>query len=73
MSKIVNTYTLVYWDDADWVVGMLKEVPGVVSQGKSLDDLMENIIDAYNELIHSSTTVFPAKSTQERKMEISFC
>lgn len=40
--------TLQYWTDDGWYVGKLKEVPGVFSQGKTLDDLTENIRDAYN-------------------------
>ena len=38
---------LEYWLDEDWYVGRLKEVPGVFSQGVSLQELEENIRDAY--------------------------
>jgi len=40
-------FTLEYWVDDDWYVGKLKEVPGVFSQGESLEALEENIRDAY--------------------------
>jgi predicted RNase H-like HicB family nuclease len=40
-------FTLEYWQDDGWFVGKLKEVPGVFSQGKTLEELKENIIDAY--------------------------
>ena len=40
-------FTLEYWMDDDWYVGKLKEVPGVFSQGASLEELEENIRDAY--------------------------
>jgi len=40
-------FTLVYWEDDDFYVGRLKEVPGVFSQGKTLNELEENIRDAY--------------------------
>ena len=40
-------FTLEYWQDDGWFVGRLKEVPGVFSQGKSLEELKENISDAY--------------------------
>jgi predicted RNase H-like HicB family nuclease len=33
--------------DDNWYVGRLKEVPGVFSQGESLEELEENIRDAY--------------------------
>ena len=40
-------FTLEYWIDDGWYVGKLKEVPGIFSQGESLDALEENIKDAY--------------------------
>ncbi len=39
--------TLEYWIDDDWFVGRLKEVPGVFSQGETLEELEENIQEAY--------------------------
>lgn len=41
-------FTLEYWIDEGWYVGRLKEVPGVFSQGESLQQLEENIRDAYH-------------------------
>jgi predicted RNase H-like HicB family nuclease len=40
-------FTLEYWVDEKWYVGRLREVPGVFSQGKSLEELEDNIQDAY--------------------------
>jgi predicted RNase H-like HicB family nuclease len=41
------TYTLRYvWEDENQISGYLLEVPGVCSQGKSLDSLKENIKEA---------------------------
>ena len=40
-------FTLEYWMDDDWYVGKLQEVPGVFSQGETLDELEDNIRDAY--------------------------
>jgi predicted RNase H-like HicB family nuclease len=39
-------YTLVYWQDGEWLVGRLRERPEVFSQGRSLQDLEENIKEA---------------------------
>ena len=39
--------TLEYWIDDGWHVGRLREVPGIFSQGETLDELIENIRDAY--------------------------
>lgn len=44
-------FTLEYWQDDGWLVGRLKEVPGVFSQGKSLEELRENVIDAYRMML----------------------
>jgi predicted RNase H-like HicB family nuclease len=40
-------FTLEFWEDDGWYVGKLKEVPGVFSQGETLEELEENIADAY--------------------------
>ena len=40
-------FTLEYWIDDEWYVGRVKEVPGVFSQGESLEELEENIKDAF--------------------------
>ncbi len=42
-----RSFTLEYWPDAGGFVGHLREVPGVFSQGESLEELEENIRDAY--------------------------
>jgi predicted RNase H-like HicB family nuclease len=44
-------FTLEYWADEGWFVGRLKEVPGVFSQGETLDELKENIADAYRMML----------------------
>ena len=44
-------FTLEYGIDNGWYVGKLKEVPGVFSQGESLEELEENIRDAYSLMI----------------------
>ncbi len=41
------TFTLQYWVDDGWYVGRLREVPGVFSQGETLEELEENVRDAY--------------------------
>ena len=44
---MTRQFTLEYWMDEGWYVGKLKQVPGVFSQGKSLQELEDNIMDAY--------------------------
>jgi len=42
-----HSFTLEYWEDDKWYVGRLKEVPGVFSQGETIEELEDNILDAY--------------------------
>lgn len=44
---MMKYFALEYWMDEGWYVGRLREVPGVFSQGASLQELEENIRDAY--------------------------
>ena len=45
--------TLEYWEDDGWVVGRLVEVPGIFSQGETIEDLKENIQDTYKIMLES--------------------
>ena len=47
-------FTLEYWEDDNWFVGKLKEIPGVFSQGETIEELKENIIDAYHMMVAES-------------------
>ncbi len=42
----MRNFTLIYWENDGWLVGQLKERPDVFSQGKSLNELEENIKEA---------------------------
>jgi predicted RNase H-like HicB family nuclease len=44
-------FTLEYWRDGDFYVGRLLEVPGVFSQGETMEELRENIQDAYDLMV----------------------
>lgn len=46
--------TLEYWKDDEWYVGQLKELPNVLSQGRTLAELKENIQDAYELVVKES-------------------
>ena len=46
--NMVERFTLDFWMDEGWYVGKLREVPGVFSQGESLEELKMNIQDAYD-------------------------
>ena len=46
-------FTMEYWTDDGWFVGKLKEIPGVFSQGETLDELKDNIADAYHMVLEA--------------------
>lgn len=53
--------TLEYWEDEGWLVGRLVEVPGVFSQGETIEELKSNIQDAYKLMLESEPLdFFPA-------------
>ena len=47
MNFMSNRFQLEYWKDGQWYVGRLPHVPGVFSQGATLEELEENTRDAY--------------------------
>ena len=50
-------FTLEYWMDDEWYVGKLKEVPGVFSQGATLDELETNVRDAYHLMVETELSL----------------
>jgi len=48
-------FTLEYWIDDNWYIGRIKEIPSVFSQGETLEDLEENITDAYNMILKENS------------------
>jgi predicted RNase H-like HicB family nuclease len=61
-----HEFTLEYWQDDDWFVGRLKEVPGVFSQGETLAELERNIEDAY-QLVMASGPMEPPPASAKAK------
>jgi predicted RNase H-like HicB family nuclease len=49
--KCEETSPLNNWIKDGWYVGKLREVPGVFSQGKTLEDLEENIREGYDLMV----------------------
>ena len=54
---MIRSFTLDYWLDDGWYVGKLREVPGVFSQGESLEALKINIRDAYGLVMQEAVSV----------------
>ena len=64
--------TLEYWKDEGWFVGRIVEVPGVFSQGETLDDLKENIQDAYKLILQSEEIDFIPSQKNRVELELPF-
>lgn len=43
--------TIIYWKGDKFWVGKIREYPEIMTQGETLDELKENIIDAYKLMI----------------------
>lgn len=64
-------FTLEYWIDDGWHVGRLREIVGVFSQGESLEELEDNIRDAYRLMMEQETPPgVPSVSTKEIAVEV---
>jgi predicted RNase H-like HicB family nuclease len=61
--------TLEYWPDEGGYVGRLREVPGVFSQGDTLDELEKNIQDAY-ELVVADASEKPHPGARVKEIEV---
>jgi len=62
-------FTLEYWIEDEWYVGRLKEVPGVFSQGETLEELEENIKEAYH-LMMAEEKVLRPHEIHQKELEI---
>ena len=68
---MVRKFAIEYWRDGDWFVGRLRDVPGVFSQGETLDELHENIRDAFRCMVADAREPSPADAVEEEvEMEV---
>lgn len=64
-------FTLEYWIDEGWYVGKLKEVPGIFSQGETLEELEQNIREVYSLMFEEEGPMEkPGIQTKEISLEI---
>lgn len=66
---MIRSFTLDFWLDDGWYVGRLREVPGVFSQGESLNELKANVRDAY-ELMRQEAAPAPVERFQSLELEL---
>ena len=66
-----GNFTLEYWQDGNYLVGRLVEVPGVFSQGATMAELLENIQDAYELMVtQERSPAPPAARRQPVELEV---
>lgn len=66
-----RSFLLEYWFDGGWYVGRLKDVPGVFSQGQSLEELEDNIGDAYRAMMLDEESPAPdGVQTKDVELEV---
>jgi len=63
-------FTLEYWVDEGWYIGRLKEIPGIFSQGETLEELEENIRDAYALIMEEEAPPKISKRSKEIEIEV---
>lgn len=67
---MLKHFTLEYWQDEGWYVGRLREVPSVFSQGRSLEELEENIEDAYRLMLEDRPELSYEVRTKNMGIEV---
>ncbi len=68
---MIRNYTLEYWNDDGWFVGKIKEIPGIFSQGATLEELEDNIKEAYKLILAEPQATHPGIKTKEISVEVT--
>ena len=63
-------FQLEYWKDGSWFVGRLPHVPGVFSQGATLEELEDNVRDAYRMMIEEQEAVPVEGAVHSKEIEV---
>jgi len=67
---MTRNFALEYWLDMGWYVGRLREVPGVFSQGKTLDELETNIRGAYHLMMEDKQQELPRAEVRTKELGV---
>jgi predicted RNase H-like HicB family nuclease len=68
--QMPQSLILEYWRDDNWFVGRLRGIPGVFSQGETLDELEENIRDVYKLMTEDEEPAPADAKTKELVLEV---
>ena len=53
----MNLTAIIEKTDDGWYVGQLEEIPAVLSQGRTIEEVKENLLDAFNLLLETNRTI----------------
>ncbi|GAK60494.1 hypothetical protein U27_00391 [Candidatus Vecturithrix granuli] len=67
---MLRYFTLEYWLDDGWYVGKLKEVPGVFSQGQTLEELEDNLREAF-QLMMAEEESLPFENVYSKEFAVA--
>ena len=62
----MNKTKITYWQDKEFWIGYINEYPEYLTQGLSLEELIENLNDIYNDV---KTDLIPGK---RKTLELEF-
>ncbi len=63
-------FQMEYWKDGPWFVGRLPQIPGVFSQGATLQELEENLGDAYRIMLDVQGPAPADRATVMKEIEV---
>lgn len=67
---MTRNFTLEYWKEDDWFVGKIKEIPGIFSQGETLEELEMNIKDAFSVMLEDEDEIIINKDVSRKEIEV---
>ncbi|MDX1919833.1 MAG: hypothetical protein SFU25_03755 [Candidatus Caenarcaniphilales bacterium] len=67
---MLKKFTYEYWQDGEWLVGRIREFEGVFSQGKTLEELEENLREAFYLISQESNLMASGSQIRELELEV---
>lgn len=53
----MEKFTAVYERDGDWWIGFVEELPGANTQGRTLEEARENLVEAVHLILEASREI----------------
>jgi len=65
---MVQQFHAIYERDGDWWVATAVEIPGAFSQGKTIEEARENLLDAVRELVIARRELAEAELSDKKEI-----